>query len=151
MLGVPGRRATQWSLMPDIERHDPFGGAYGAALAVGAGDFMFTSASGVVQLRDGVPVFAETFDEQLRRAGRNVADELAELGFATSDIVDATVFVHTSVTVDPGSLLDDLYQHVFGGTAPALTVTRSASLYDASLIIVKVTAFRRRPAPDSDA
>ena len=136
--------------MPDIERHDPFGGAYGAALAVGAGDFMFTSASGVVDLRDGVPVFAEGFDEQLRRAGRNVANELAELGFATADIVDATVFVHPSVTVDAGTLLDDLYQHVFGGTAPALTVTRSASLFDASLIIVKVTAFRRRPAAASE-
>jgi enamine deaminase RidA (YjgF/YER057c/UK114 family) len=132
--------------MADIQRHDPFGGAYGAALAVGAGDFMFTSASGVLRLRDGVPVFAETFGEQLRVAGRNVAAELANLGFTTSDIVDATVFVHPTVDVDPGLMLDELYEHVFGETAPALTVTRSESLYPESLIIVKITAFRRRPA-----
>lgn len=137
--------------MADIERHDPFGGAYGAALAVGAGDFMFTSASGSLRLRDGVPVFAETFDEQLRTAGRNVAVELANLGFATSDIVEATVFVHPSVAVDPGLLLDDLYEHVFGETAPALTVTRTESLYPESLIIVKITAFRRGPPADPDA
>ena len=30
-----------------IKRHDPFGGAYGAALGASAGDFMFASVSGV--------------------------------------------------------------------------------------------------------
>ncbi len=128
--------------MAHIERHDPFGGAYGAALAVGAGDFMFTSVAGVTELRDGVPVFADTFDEQLRLAGRHAASELAELGFATADIVEATVFVHPAVEVDAGALLDRLYEHVFIDTAPALTISRSASLYDASLNIIKITAFK---------
>ena len=128
--------------MARIERHDPFGGAYGAALAVGAGDFMFTSVSGVVALRDGVPVFADTFDEQLLLAGSHAATELAKLGFATDDIVDAMVFVHPSVEIDPDLLLDKLYVHVFGETAPTLTITRGASMYEASLIIIKITAFR---------
>jgi enamine deaminase RidA (YjgF/YER057c/UK114 family) len=128
--------------MARIERHDPFGGAYGAALAVGAGDFMFTSVSGVVALREGVPVFADTFDEQLLLAGRHAATELAKLGFATDDIVDAMVFVHPSVEIDPDLLLDELYVHVFGETAPTLTITRGASMYEASLIIIKITAFR---------
>ena len=30
-----------------IERDDPFGGAYGAALGVRAGDFVFTTVAGV--------------------------------------------------------------------------------------------------------
>jgi enamine deaminase RidA (YjgF/YER057c/UK114 family) len=128
--------------MAEVERHDPFGGAYGAALAVGAGDFMFTSVSGVIGMREGTPVFAGTFGEQLRLAGRHAATELAGFGFATTDIVDATVFVHPAVEVDPGLLLDELYEHVFGETAPALTITRSASMYDASLIIIKIVAFK---------
>ncbi|HEY5170807.1 MAG TPA: RidA family protein [Acidimicrobiia bacterium] len=128
--------------MARVERHDPFGGAYGAALAVEAGDFMFTSVSGVVALREGIPVFADTFDEQLILAGRHAATELAGLGFATGDIVDAMVFVHPSVEIDPGLLLDELYLHVFGETAPTLTITRAASIYDASLIVIKITAFK---------
>jgi hypothetical protein len=35
-----------------------------------------------------------------------------------------------------------LCDHVFGGTQPALTIVRGASLYDDSLIIVKITAFK---------
>jgi enamine deaminase RidA (YjgF/YER057c/UK114 family) len=128
--------------MVEIERNDPYGGAYGASLAVGAGDFMFTSVSGVTGMQEGIPVFADTFGEQLRLAGRHAATELAGLGFATTDIVDATVFVHPAVEVDPGLLLDQLQQDVFGGTAPALTITRSASMYEASLIIVKIVAFK---------
>jgi enamine deaminase RidA (YjgF/YER057c/UK114 family) len=128
--------------MTGIRRHDPFGGAYGAALATGAGEFMYTSVSGVTALQDGVPVFAESFDEQVRLAGHHAATELAEFGYTTEDIVDATVFVDPAVQIDPGYLLDQLTQHVFGGTQPALTITRGASLYDDSLIIIKITAFK---------
>ena len=130
--------------MAEIRRHDPFGGAYGAALATGAGDFMFTAVAGVTEMLEGVPLFADGFDAQLRLAGRHVARELAEFGCVTADIVDSTVFVHPEVEVDPGALLDQLSEHVFGGTMPALTIARAASLYDASLIIVKVTAFKAR-------
>jgi hypothetical protein len=31
---------------------------------------------------------------------------------------------------------------VFGETAPTLTITRSASMHDASLVINKITAFK---------
>lgn len=130
--------------MPDIRRHDPFGGAYGAALATSAGDFVFTSVAGVTEMVDGVPVFADGFDAQLTLAGRHIATELAEFGFVTADIVDSTVFVHPEVEIDPGRLLDQLSEEVFGGTVPALMIARAASLYDASLIIVKVTAFKRQ-------
>jgi len=128
--------------MNDISRHDPFGGAYGAALATRAGDFVFTSVAGVIELRDGVPVFAEGFDEQLRVAGRHAAIELAEFGCTSSDIVDSTVFVHPGVAVDPDLLRDELSAEVFGGTPPALTVVRAASTYEDSLIVIKLTAFK---------
>jgi enamine deaminase RidA (YjgF/YER057c/UK114 family) len=128
--------------MAGIKRHDPYGGAYGAALATGAGEFMFTSISGVTALQDGVPRFAETFDEQLRLAGHHAATELAKFGYTAEDIVDSTVFVHPKVQVDPGVLLDQLCDHVFARTQPALTITRGASLYDDLLIIIKITAFK---------
>lgn len=125
-----------------IKRHDPFGGAYGAALAASAGDFMFASVAGVSELRDGVPVFADTFNEQLTLAGHHLARELAEFGLRSEDIVDATVFVHPSVEIDPGMLLDLLIAHVFGEPAPAMTITRGASMYETSLVIVKIIAFK---------
>ena len=128
--------------MTEVERHDPFGGAFGAALATRAGDFVFTSVAGVVELRDGVPVFADGFDEQLRLAGRHVATELGEFGLTSSDIVDSTVFVDPAVPVDPDLLRDMLSEQVFGGTQPSLTILRAASTYDASLVIIKVTAFK---------
>jgi enamine deaminase RidA (YjgF/YER057c/UK114 family) len=128
--------------MTDIKRHDPFGGAYGAALATGAGDFVFTSVAGVIELRDGVPVFADGFDEQLRLAGRHAATELAEFGFISSDIVDSTVFVHPAVQVHPDLLRDTLSEQVFGGSQPALTIVHAASTYDASLIVIKIIAYK---------
>jgi enamine deaminase RidA (YjgF/YER057c/UK114 family) len=134
--------ATLPEAMGSIRRHDPFGGAYGAALAASAGDFVFSSVSGVSELRDGVPVFAETFPEQLTLAGQHLARELREFGLAPEDIVDAMVFVHPSVEVDPGLLLDLLTAHVFGEPAPAMTITRGASMYEASLVIIRVIAFR---------
>jgi enamine deaminase RidA (YjgF/YER057c/UK114 family) len=127
-----------------IKRHDPFGGAYGAALGASAGDFMFASVSGVIELRDGVPVFAETFNAQLKLAGQHLARELAEFGLESRDIVDATVFVHPAVEIDPGILLDLLNAHVFGEPAPAMTITRGASMYEASLVIIKVVAFKSK-------
>jgi enamine deaminase RidA (YjgF/YER057c/UK114 family) len=128
--------------MADIERHDPFGGAYGAALATRAGDFVFTSVAGAIELRDGVPAFADGFDEQLRIAGRNAATELAAFGFRSSDIVDSTVFVHPTVEIDPDLLRDALSEQVFGGAQPSLTVVRAPSTYEASLIVIKIIAFK---------
>jgi enamine deaminase RidA (YjgF/YER057c/UK114 family) len=56
------------------ERDDPFGGAFGASLAVRAGSFVFTSAlGGVISMDEGEPQFAETFDEQLRLVGQHIA------------------------------------------------------------------------------
>jgi enamine deaminase RidA (YjgF/YER057c/UK114 family) len=127
--------------MSVIKRHDPFGGAFGAALAARAGDFVFASVSGVRALHDGVPVFAETLDEQLTLAGGHLARELAEFGVRTDQVVDATIFVHPSVEIDPGQLLDRLTESVFGEPAPVMTISRGASMYDASLIIIKVIAF----------
>jgi enamine deaminase RidA (YjgF/YER057c/UK114 family) len=103
---------------------------------------MFASVAGVTELRDGVPVFAATFDEQLTIAGRHLAAELAEFGLGPADIVDATVFVHPSVEIEPGALLDLLTVHVFGGSVPAMTITRGASMYDASLVILKVVGYK---------
>ena len=131
--------------MAEIERHDPFGGAFGAALAVAAGDLVVTTVSGVTHLHEGEPVFADTFDEQLRTAGRNVATELARCGCATTDIIDASVFINPDVEIDPGLLLDQLHQHVFGETAPALLLMRAASIYPASLIAIKITAVKSHP------
>ena len=59
-----------------IERDDPFGGAYGAALGVRAGDFVFTTIAGVVALEDGEPVFAPTFEAQLDTLGDHLLRRL---------------------------------------------------------------------------
>jgi len=130
------------STLEVIKRHDPFGGAYGAALGASAGDFMFASVSGVTAMRDGEPVFADTFAEQLTLAGRHLATELAEFGLNREDVIDATVFVHPSVEIDPGMLLDHLTLDVFGEPVPVMTITRGASMYDSSLIVIKVIAFK---------
>jgi len=127
----------------DPERDDPFGGVFGAARAVRAGDFVFTSAmTGVVGLDEGVPRFADTFEEQLRIVGERVGRRLGRFGCSPGDIVDATVFVHPSVAIDPGLLLDRLVELVFSGHAPALTVVRAASVYDDVWVSVKVVAYK---------
>ena len=127
-----------------IERDDPFGGAYGAALGVRAGDFVFTTVAGVLELRDGEPVFAGTFNEQLRLVGDHLRRRLAHFGCQVSDVADATVWVHPSVEVPPGRLLDELQLHVFGGVAPAMSFVRSPMLYPDALVGVKAVAFLPR-------
>jgi enamine deaminase RidA (YjgF/YER057c/UK114 family) len=128
----------------DIERDDPFGGAYGAALGVRAGDFVFTTVAGVERLDDGEPVFALTFDEQLCLAGQHLARRLAHFGCDLAAVVDATVWVHPSVEIPPGQLLDTLQEHVFHGVVPAVSFIRSPLLYPEALIGVKVVAFAPR-------
>ena len=129
----------------DPERDDPWGGAFGASLAVRAGDFVFTTAlGGVTSMDDGVPEFAETFDEQLRLVGRHVRSRLGRLECTAADIVDATVWLHPSVEIDPGLLLDELQHHVFCGNAPAISITRAPTVYDESLVSVKVVAYKPR-------
>ena len=68
---------------------------------------------------------------------------LATFGLGTTDIVDATIFVHPSVDIEPGTLLDELSAHMFAETAPAMTITCSASIYTSSLISIKLTAYKR--------
>jgi enamine deaminase RidA (YjgF/YER057c/UK114 family) len=129
----------------DPERDDPLGGAFGASRAVRAGDFVFTSAvTGVVGLDDGVPQFADTFEEQVRVVGERVGRRLGRFGCSPGDIVDATVFVHPSVATDPGRLLALVQELVFSGHAPALNVVRAAGLYDDVLVSVKVVAYKPR-------
>jgi enamine deaminase RidA (YjgF/YER057c/UK114 family) len=132
---------------PGVERDDPWGGAFGASLAVRAGDFVFTSTLGGVltlDLPDGVPQFAQGFDEQLRLAGVHVRDVLERLGCAPSDIVDATATLHPSVDIQPGAFLDRLQDQVFAGSAPAVSVVRAASAFGESLVSVKVVAYKPR-------
>ena len=127
------------------ERDDPWGGAFGAALAVRAGDFVYTSAlGGVTGMDEGVPRFAETFDEQLTLVGEHVSRRLEHFGCSSEDIVDATVWLHPSVDINPGEVLDRLQEHVFGGGSPALSVARAATAYDDALVSVKVVAYRPR-------
>jgi enamine deaminase RidA (YjgF/YER057c/UK114 family) len=126
---------------PSIERDDPFGGAYGASLGVRAGDFVFTTVAGVERLEAGEPVFAATFDEQLRLAGDHLVRRLAHFGCDLGAVVDATVWVHPSVDVAAGWLLDALHDQVFGGVVPAMSFIRSPLLYPEALIGVKVVAF----------
>jgi enamine deaminase RidA (YjgF/YER057c/UK114 family) len=128
-----------------IEHDDPLGGAFGAARAVRAGDFVFTSGvTGVTGLEDGVPQYPETFDEQLRIVGERITRRLAKHGCVHADIVDATVWVHPRVDLDPGELLDRLQDEVFAGATPAISAARAESIYDAALISVKVIAYRPR-------
>ena len=128
----------------DIERDDPFGGAYGAALGVRAGDFVFTTVAGVVELRDGEPVFAATFEAQLRLVGAHLRRRLAHFGCELSHVVDATVWVHPSVEIREGALLDELQEQVFGGVVPAMSFVRSPMLYPDALVGVKAVAFNPR-------
>ena len=127
-----------------IDRDDPFGGAYGAALGVRAGDYVFTTVAGVERLDDGEPVFAPTFDEQLCLVGQHLARRLAHHGCELATVVDATVWVHPSVEIPPGELLDALQVHVFHGVMPAMSFVRSPMLYPEALIGVKAVAFAPR-------
>jgi enamine deaminase RidA (YjgF/YER057c/UK114 family) len=139
-------RATWLRSVPVADepmRDDPYGGAFGAALGARAGDFVFTSAlSGVTSLDDGVPQYAETFDEQLRLVGEHLARGLAQFGCTTADIVDATVWLHPSVEIAPDALLDRLQAEVFFDTSPTLSVARVATADDGVLVCVKVVAYR---------
>jgi enamine deaminase RidA (YjgF/YER057c/UK114 family) len=130
---------------PDIERDDPWGGAFGAALAVRAGDFVFTTAQGgVIDMPQGIPRFAESFEDQVRLVGEHVRARLARFHCTPADIVDASVWVHPSVQLDAGRFLDLLQTEVFAGSAPAVSVVRAASAFDDSLVSVKVTAYKPR-------
>jgi enamine deaminase RidA (YjgF/YER057c/UK114 family) len=128
-----------------IEREDPFGGAYGAALGVRAGDYVFTTVAGVLALHNGEPVFANTFDEQLLLVGDHLRRRLEHFGAELRHLVDATVWVHPSVEVPPGHLLDQLQEHVFGGVVPAISFIRSPMLYPEALVGVKVVAYLPTP------
>jgi len=127
----------------ELERDDPLGGAFGAARAVRAGDFVFTSAlSAVTGLDDGVPRFAESFEDQLRVVGERLNRRLDRFGCTAADIVDATVWLHPSVDVEPGLLLDRLQTYVFDGHSPAMSVAVAASVYGNVLVRVKVIAYK---------
>ena len=127
-----------------IERDDPFAGAYGAALGVRAGDFVFTTVAGVERLDDGEPVFAATFEEQLRLAGDHLARRLHHFDCQLDAVVDATVWVHPSVDVEAGQLLDALYSELFHGVVPTISFIRSPLLYPEALIGVKAVAYAPR-------
>ncbi len=129
----------------ELERDDPLGGAYGGARAVRAGDFVFTSAlGGVTGLDEGVPRFAEAFADQLHVVGESLNGRLARFGCTAADIVEATVWLHPSVDVEPGRLLDRLHADVFDGHVPVVSITRAASMYDEALLRVKVVAYKPR-------
>ena len=108
-----------------IERDDPFGGAYGVALGARAGDFVFTTVAGVLRLEEGEPVFAPTFDAQLAIVGEHLLRRLQHFGAELHDIVDATVWVHPTVEIEAGALLDALQQYVFHDVTPAMSFVRS--------------------------
>jgi enamine deaminase RidA (YjgF/YER057c/UK114 family) len=124
-----------------IERDDPFGGAYGAALGIRAGDFVYTTVAGVERFDDGEPVFGKTFEEQLHLVGDHLGRRLAHFGCDLGAVIDATVWVHPSVEVAAGLLLDALQDRVFGGVMPTLSFIRSPLLYPEALIGAKVVAF----------
>jgi enamine deaminase RidA (YjgF/YER057c/UK114 family) len=128
-----------------IERDDPFGGAYGAALGVRAGDFVFTTVAGVERLYEGEPVFAATFEKQLDIVGQHLVRRLQHFGAELPEVVDATVWVHPRVEVAPGALLDSLQERVFHGVMPAISFVRSRVLYPDALVGLKVVAFSPRP------
>jgi enamine deaminase RidA (YjgF/YER057c/UK114 family) len=124
-----------------IERDDPFGGAYGAALGVRAGDFLFITVAGVERLDDGEPVFASSFDRQLRLVHEHLVRRLERFDRGLDAVVDATVWIHPSVDMSAGALLDALQQHVFRGVVPAVSFIRSPLLYPEALLGFKVVAY----------
>jgi enamine deaminase RidA (YjgF/YER057c/UK114 family) len=125
-----------------IERNDPFGGSYGSALGVRAGDFVFTTVAGVERLEEGEPVFGATFDRQLALVGEHLDRRLRHFGCGLDVVVDATVWLHPSVEIaEPGLLLDALQHHVFKGVMPTISFILSPMLYPDALVGVKVVAF----------
>lgn len=124
-----------------IERHDPLGGAFGAAMGVRAGDFVFTTVAGNEQLEQGEPVFGATFERQLEVVGEHLIARLQHFGCGLDAIVDATVWLHPSIDVTPGLLLDALQSQVFHGVVPALSCVRSPLLYPEELVGMKVVAY----------
>jgi enamine deaminase RidA (YjgF/YER057c/UK114 family) len=127
-----------------IERDDPFAGAYGAALGVYAGDFVFTTVAGVQELREGEPIFPSSFEAQLQLVGEHLKTRLAHFGCPLSGVVDATVWIHPSIDMPAGLLLDLLHEKVFEGVVPTISFLRSPMLYPEALVGVKVVAFHPR-------
>ena len=127
-----------------VERDDPFGGAYGAALGVRAGDFIFTTVAGVERLDDGEPVFPDSFERQLQLVSDHLMRRLQHFDCGLEAIVDATVWVHPSVDMSAGTLLDTLQQHVFRGVVPAMSFIRSPLLYPEALLGLKVVSYAPR-------
>jgi enamine deaminase RidA (YjgF/YER057c/UK114 family) len=131
-----------------IQRDDPFGGAYGIALGVRAGDFVFTTVAGVTGHQGGEPVFAPTFEAQLDIIGEHLGFRLGHFGAELHHVVDATVWVHPAVEIAPGVLLDLLQQRVFHGVMPTIAFVRAPGLYPDALAAVKAVAFSP-PGPDA--
>lgn len=129
---------------PAIERDDPYAGAYGAALGVYAGDYVFTTVAGVEELRDGEPAFPCAFEDQLKLVGEHLRTRLAHFGCDTDAVVDAIVWVHPAVDIRAGLLLDLLHEKVCAGVVPALSFVRSPMLYPEALIGLKVVAYHPR-------
>jgi enamine deaminase RidA (YjgF/YER057c/UK114 family) len=129
------------SAMLGIERDDPFGGAWGAALGVRAGDFVFTTVAGVEGLDEGEPVFPRTLNEQLDLVGENLVYNLKHFDCPLESVVDATVWVHLAVALTPGQFLDALQEHVFHGVMPTIAVVRSEVLYPDALAALHVVAY----------
>jgi enamine deaminase RidA (YjgF/YER057c/UK114 family) len=127
-----------------IERDDPFGGAYGAALGVRAGDFVFTTVAGVERLDEGQPVFAATFERQLELVGAHLAQRLAKFDCTLHDLVDVTIWVHPSLDIAAGPLLDARQEYVFHGVMPTMAFVRSPLLYPEALVGVKAVAYAPR-------
>ena len=54
------------------------------------------------------------------------------------------MWLHPSVEIDTGEMLDQLQAQVFFGASPALSLVRAATGYDDSLVSVKVVAYKPR-------
>ena len=111
---------------------------------------MFTTVAGVVRLEEGEPVFAPTFEAQLDVVGEHVLRRLRHFGAELRDIVDATVWVHPAVEIEPGALLDALQQRVFHDVMPAMSFVRTPVLYPDALVGLRIVAFSP-PRPDDRA
>jgi enamine deaminase RidA (YjgF/YER057c/UK114 family) len=124
--------------MSTIERHDPFGGKLGFALANRVGDIVYVSGMTGISFADqSVP---EGLEAQFRLAYENIDSILGQFGSSLANSIEQTIFFVGDHL--PASAAYEAVRHdVFGDTPPASTMVGVTRLVDPRYLVeIKVTA-----------
>ena len=109
-----------------VQRHDPFEGGLGFALATRVGNLVYTSGMVGVDADFNVP---EDPADEFRQVFQNLAGVLEAMGTSLDHVVDSTNFFAGDITaVYPA--FEEVRKDVFEGRLPASTSIEVARLLD---------------------